>query len=81
MSPWFRQHRFALGGRLEVRLTDDYVPVAGDAFDILAAQMGLSGAFAVLVARMEQEDGKFSSLLMGVIESAPFQRRRARSPA
>jgi hypothetical protein len=29
-----------------------------------------------IVARLEQDDGKFSSLLMGVIESAPFQRRR-----
>jgi hypothetical protein len=29
-----------------------------------------------IVARLEKDDGKFSTLLMGVIESAPFQRRR-----
>jgi hypothetical protein len=35
-----------------------------------------------IVTRLEREDGRFSALLMGVIESAPFQRRRdpARSP-
>lgn len=29
-----------------------------------------------IVARLEAEEGRFSALLMGVIESAPFQRRR-----
>ena len=29
-----------------------------------------------IVARLEREDGHFSALLMGVIESAPFQKRR-----
>jgi hypothetical protein len=30
-----------------------------------------------IVARLEKEQGRFSALLMGVIESAPFQKRRA----
>ena len=34
-----------------------------------------------IVARLKAEDGKFSALLMGVIESAPFQKRRAPAPA
>ena len=29
-----------------------------------------------IVARLEQNGGHFSDLLMGVIESAPFQQRR-----
>jgi len=29
-----------------------------------------------IVARLEQENGRFSALLMGIIESAPFQKRR-----
>ncbi|MCI0535251.1 MAG: DUF1592 domain-containing protein [Verrucomicrobiales bacterium] len=29
-----------------------------------------------IVARLEHEDGRFSALLMGVVESAPFQKRR-----
>jgi hypothetical protein len=29
-----------------------------------------------IVARIEKEDGRFSALLDGVIESAPFQKRR-----
>jgi hypothetical protein len=29
-----------------------------------------------IVARLEKENGRFSALLMGVIESAPFQKRR-----
>jgi hypothetical protein len=29
-----------------------------------------------IVDRLEREDGRFSALLMGVIESAPFQKRR-----
>jgi mono/diheme cytochrome c family protein len=29
-----------------------------------------------IVARMEKENGRFSALLMGVVESAPFQKRR-----
>ena len=29
-----------------------------------------------IVERLEREDGRFSALLMGVIESAPFQKRR-----
>jgi hypothetical protein len=29
-----------------------------------------------IVERMEAEKGRFSALLMGVIESAPFQKRR-----
>jgi hypothetical protein len=29
-----------------------------------------------IVARIEREDGRFSALLLGVIESAPFQKRR-----
>ena len=32
-----------------------------------------------IVARMERENGRFSALLMGVIESAPFQKRRLRA--
>jgi hypothetical protein len=35
-----------------------------------------------IVARMDREQGKFSALLMGIIESAPFQKqRRAESVA
>ncbi|MBX3733989.1 MAG: DUF1592 domain-containing protein [Verrucomicrobiae bacterium] len=30
-----------------------------------------------IVARLQREDGRFSALLLGVIESAPFQKRRA----
>jgi len=30
-----------------------------------------------IVARIENNDGRFSALLMGVVESAPFQKRRA----
>jgi hypothetical protein len=33
-----------------------------------------------IVARLKANDGKFSALLMGVIESAPFQRRRSTTP-
>ena len=29
-----------------------------------------------IVERLEREEGRFSALLMGVIESAPFQKRR-----
>ena len=29
-----------------------------------------------IVARMERNDGRFSALLMGIIESSPFQKRR-----
>ena len=29
-----------------------------------------------IVARMEREDGRFSALLMGIIESSPFQKKR-----
>jgi hypothetical protein len=29
-----------------------------------------------IVARLQQENGRFSALLMGIVESAPFQRRR-----
>jgi hypothetical protein len=29
-----------------------------------------------IVAELDKTDGKFSSLLMGIIESAPFQKRR-----
>jgi hypothetical protein len=29
-----------------------------------------------IVSRINKEDGRFSALLMGVIESAPFQQRR-----
>lgn len=29
-----------------------------------------------IVARLEREDGRFSALLMGIIESAPFQKQR-----
>jgi hypothetical protein len=29
-----------------------------------------------IVARMENQDGRFSGLLMGIVESAPFQKRR-----
>lgn len=32
-----------------------------------------------IVARLQREDGRFSALLDGIIESAPFQRRRAAS--
>lgn len=34
-----------------------------------------------IVDRLEKNDGRFSSLLSGVIESAPFQERRNRPPA
>ncbi len=34
-----------------------------------------------IVARLDREGGKFSALLMGVIESAPFQKRRDRAAA
>ena len=35
-----------------------------------------------IVERLEREDGRFSALLLGVIESAPFQKRRLNaSPA
>jgi hypothetical protein len=33
-----------------------------------------------IVARMEKEDGRFSALITGVIESAPFQKVRRASP-
>ena len=29
-----------------------------------------------IVAELDETDGKFSTLLMGIIESAPFQKRR-----
>jgi hypothetical protein len=29
-----------------------------------------------IVAQLERDQGRFSTLLMGVIESAPFQKRR-----
>jgi hypothetical protein len=29
-----------------------------------------------IVARLEQGNGRFSALLMGIVESAPFQKRR-----
>jgi hypothetical protein len=29
-----------------------------------------------IIGQLERENGKFSALLMGVIESAPFQKRR-----
>ena len=29
-----------------------------------------------IVARLDQEEGRFSALLMGIVESAPFQKRR-----
>ena len=29
-----------------------------------------------IVERLEQEKGRFSALLMGIVESAPFQKRR-----
>ena len=32
-----------------------------------------------IVQRLEREDGRFSALLMGVIESAPFQKMRLQS--
>jgi len=34
-----------------------------------------------IVARLDANDGRFSALLMGVIESAPFQRQRRETPA
>jgi hypothetical protein len=34
-------------------------------------------AIDLIVDRLQQDDGRFSALLTGVIESAPFQRRRA----
>jgi hypothetical protein len=33
-----------------------------------------------IVARLEKEDGKFSALLTGIVESAPFQKRRLANP-
>ena len=33
-----------------------------------------------VVARMEKEDGRFSALITGVIESAPFQKVRRATP-
>jgi hypothetical protein len=33
----------------------------------------------VIVDRLDRDGGRFSSLLMGVIESAPFQKRRGES--
>jgi hypothetical protein len=32
-----------------------------------------------IVARLEKENGRFSALLMGIVESAPFQKRRRTS--
>jgi len=29
-----------------------------------------------IIERMDRENGRFSALLMGVVESAPFQKRR-----
>jgi hypothetical protein len=29
-----------------------------------------------IVERMQKEDGRFSALVMGVVDSAPFQRQR-----
>ena len=29
-----------------------------------------------IVARLDAENGKFSALLMGIVDSAPFQKRR-----
>lgn len=40
-----------------------------------------SEAVDQIVNRIEENDGKFSALLMGVIESAPFQKRRNAAPA
>jgi Protein of unknown function (DUF1588)/Protein of unknown function (DUF1585) len=34
-----------------------------------------------IVEQLEKEQGRFSALLTGVIESAPFQKRRANAPA
>ena len=34
-----------------------------------------------IVARLEANDGKFSALLMGVIESVPFQKMRTQATA
>jgi len=34
-----------------------------------------------IVDRMNREDGRFSALLSGIVESAPFQRRRLSDPA
>jgi hypothetical protein len=34
-----------------------------------------------IVERIEREDGRFSALLMGVLESAPVQKRRPTSGA
>jgi hypothetical protein len=34
-----------------------------------------------IVAGLEHEDGRFSALLLGVVESSPFQRRRPLAPA
>lgn len=35
----------------------------------------------LIVDRMKADDGKFSALLMGVVESAPFQKQRLESPS
>jgi Protein of unknown function (DUF1585) len=35
----------------------------------------------VIVERIEKNDGRFSTLLTGIIESAPFQKRRAMKDA
>jgi hypothetical protein len=34
-----------------------------------------------IVDRLKQDDGKFSAVVMGVIESAPFQRQRRGNPS
>jgi len=34
-----------------------------------------------IVARLDQENGRFGALLMGIIESAPFQEQRNRANA
>jgi hypothetical protein len=34
-----------------------------------------------IVTRLEAEKGRFSALLMGIIESVPFQKQRAPLPA
>ena len=39
----------------------------------------MSEAIDRIVEQLEREDGRFSALLMGVIESAPFQKRRINS--
>ena len=44
----------------------------------LGRELGYHDAESVdqIVDRLEAEDGKFSALLLGVIDSAPFQKRR-----